>query len=156
MQEQFQQLTQTNVRLQTDNAKLFEDNRALARVVAIQNDRLAFSSGEDNIKLKQFAEMKDMMESLSAEQIRLKRANDMLKVTSLDKGNERLYAEWQMLQSRNDTLERDNARARDDFSRLYNLAAAKGIISGNAPPVQQIQGPNGKGPLHRTSSFPEY
>ena len=49
MQEQFQHLLQTNALLQNDNTKLYEDNRALARVVSIQNDRLAFSAGEDNI-----------------------------------------------------------------------------------------------------------
>jgi hypothetical protein len=135
MQDQFQQLIQTNMHLQNDNAKLFEDNRALARVVAIQNDRLAFSAGEDNIKLKQFSEMKESIESLTKEQTRLTRANEMLKVTSLDQGNGRLYSEWQLLQARNDALERDNARVRDDFTRLYNLAAANGIL-GKAPPVR--------------------
>ncbi|KIM91170.1 hypothetical protein PILCRDRAFT_811670 [Piloderma croceum F 1598] len=138
MQDQFQQLIQTNMHLQNDNTKLFEDNRALARVVAIQNDRLAFSAGEDNIKLKQFSEMKESIESLSKEQTRLTRANEMLKVTSLDQGNGRLYSEWQMLQARNDALERDNARVRDDFTRLYNLAAANGIL-GKAPPAPYTQ-----------------
>jgi hypothetical protein len=146
MQDQFQQLIQTNMHLQNDNAKLFEDNRALARVVAIQNDRLAFSAGEDNIKLKQFSEMKESIEFLSKEQTRLTRANEMLKITSLDQGNGRLYSEWQVLQAKNDSLERDNARVRDDFTRLYNLAAANGIL-GKVPPVQHTQR-NGERPLH--------
>jgi hypothetical protein len=145
MQEQFQHLLQANAHLQNDNMKLYEDNRALARAVAIQNDRLAFSAGEDNIKLKQLADMKDKIESLSTE---LKQTNERLTATPGDQGYEKLYAHSQMLQARNGALERDVACFRNSYLSLFNLAAANGLVDARKvppgqPPIQQTRWENG-------------
>lgn len=143
MPEQFQQILQTNAALQNDNAKLFEDNRALARVVAMQNDRLAFLAGEDDVKLKQLAEMRDKIESLSMEQAKLKQTNEMLQATPVAQRYRQLFAESQMLRIKNDALERDFIRLRDSYSALHNTAAEKGTLpSGQVAPgplVQQIR-----------------
>jgi chromosome segregation ATPase len=144
MQEEFQQLIQANAVLQNDNAKLYEDNRALARVVAIQNDRLAFAAGEDNAKLKQLAEMNEKIEFLSSEQTKLKRANEMLKVTSVDQGHEKLFAEWQMLQARNNDLERDYTRLQNNYSTLYNSTVANGTVPPGKQADQRMQKTSGE------------
>jgi hypothetical protein len=148
MPEQFQQILQTNAALQNDNAKLFEDNRALARVVAMQNDRLAFLAGEDDVKLKQLAEMRDKIESLSMEQAKLKQTNEMLQATPVAQRYRQLFAESQMLRIKNDALERDFICLRDSYSALHNTAAEKGTLpSGQVAPgplVQQIRRITGK------------
>ena len=145
MQEQFQNLLQTNKVLQSDNAKLYEDNRALARVVAVQNDRLASWAGEENVKLKQMGEMRDLNENLSTH---LKKTEELLRATLADKGYEMLHAETQMLQAKNDALQRDFAYFRNSYAKLHELAAGKGLVHPanvppGMPPMQQLRRTNG-------------
>ena len=139
---QFQQLLETNTLLQNDNKKLFHDNRDLARVVAVQNDRLAFAAGADNAKLKQFMEMKEKIESLTMERAKLTQTNEVLKASTGDQRYEKLFADAQKLQFRNNVLERDYARLRDSYSILYNAATVRGVLP---PGLQKERRTNSKG-----------
>lgn len=141
MPEQYKQLLQANALLQNDNAKLYEDNRTLARVLARQNDRLAFSAGGDELKLKRFDEMRNKMESLTMELAILKRSNDI----SVDRGYRNLFAESQLSQAKTDALTRDYKRLRDNHPELCNFIASRGFSSvrqvppGQRPLVQQTE-----------------
>ena len=148
MPEQFQQTVQTNALLQNDNVKLYEDNRALARVVAEQNDRLAFAAGQDKVKLKQFTEMRDKIDSLTKELTNLQRTNEVLRTPRGEPAYEKLVTEFQMLRARNDALQRDNTHLRQNHSALYQLAAARGILGPVPPgqaPVQHMRRTDGSG-----------
>jgi len=129
MTQQLQQTLQANARLETKNTKLYEDNRSLARIASTQNDRLSFLGATDSVKLQQFMEMKDQLQSLAIERAELQRSNEALsKGMSMDHGYQTLVSELQALRVRHENLQRDHAFLRNNYTQLYSMAVARGIL----------------------------
>lgn len=147
MTKQLQQTLQANAQFQTKNAKLYEDNRALAKIAANQNYRLTFLNATDTVKLQQFMEMRDKVQSLSNERAELQRRNEALLKGKADLGYQNLLSEMQSLRERHETLQMRHAHLRNDYTRLYNMATVGGIIHPDGTPsehaLNQTQGPPG-------------
>lgn len=147
MTKQLHNALQANAQFQGANAKLYEDNMALARVVAAQNDQIAFLTGAGNDQLQKFKDMGARVKSLVAERDDLQRRNEALvKDIPVDKRFEAIASELRSLQLRHDAVQREYKRLREEYSSFRRMAAANGFIPSRAvvgghPPTSQPQGP---------------
>lgn len=139
MTKQLQQAIQANTQLQTKNAKLYEDNRALARIASNQNHRVAFLNASDNAKLQQFTEMRDKMQALSNERAELQRKTDaLLKGKAVDNEYQTLVSELQTLREKHETLLVHHSHLRNDYTRLYSWATTSGILRPDGTPSGRV------------------
>ncbi|EGO02057.1 hypothetical protein SERLA73DRAFT_71204 [Serpula lacrymans var. lacrymans S7.3] len=107
-----------NHSLEANNTKLFEDNRRLAGVVAVQNDRLAFLDTPQSEQLQKVLEIKDKVCYLQAD---IGRKNQ--EYAKLDGAYRTLHADHQRLQINYAHLVKELQDARMDIARYRGVPA---------------------------------
>lgn len=126
--QQLHEALKANNHLQQANEKLFEDNRALARLAAFQNDRLALVDGTEHSRLKTYTDMESMVKVLTAEKAELMKRNSLF-VQSLPTSDV-----LKNLQASHNNLQREYLRLRESYNSLYKTSASYNIFPGKQVP----------------------
>ena len=130
--QQLHEALKANNHLQQANDKLFEDNRALARLAALQNDRLALVDGTEHSRLKTYTDMESMVKVLTAEKAELMKRNSLF-VQSLPTSDV-----LKNLQASHNNLQREYLRLRESYNSLYKTSASHNIFPGKQVPWSNL------------------